>query len=97
MRKASTKEAARRFFSVLKDADNGPVVIERRGRPRAAVVSYRRFQLYEKLVKRLSEDLAIDLYADAIEQTSAGRLGRGAKARKEAGYFAKIAGPGGAE
>ena len=97
MRKTSTKEAARRFFSVLKDADDAPVVIERHGRPRAAVVSYRRFQLYEKLIKRFSEEVALDLYNEAIEKTGAGRLGLGAKALKDARFFAKMAGLGGAK
>lgn len=91
MRKISTKEAARRFFSVLKDAENAPIIIERHGRPRAAIVSARRFGLYEKLIAYYADELSDGLLVEALEKISEGRLVTGAKLRNEAMRFAKIA------
>ncbi len=93
MRKVSTKTAARAFFSVLKDADKSPVIIERHGRPRAAVVSIRRFQLYEKLIARYSEELSLALLTEAVEEIAGGHLGEAAKLREDARFFRKFAAP----
>ncbi len=90
MTSISSKTAARRFFKVLKDADTGPVVIDRHGRPRAVVVSIRRFRFYEKLLKYLSDEAATASLGEAAEKAREGRLGLASRARKNA------AAPGGA-
>ncbi|NWG92273.1 MAG: type II toxin-antitoxin system prevent-host-death family antitoxin [Parvularculaceae bacterium] len=55
MRRISSKGAARRMAAVLDAADTAPVVIERRGKPRAVVVSARRFDLYETVLRALTD------------------------------------------
>ena len=89
----SSKAASRRFFSVLKDADKAPVVIERHGRPRAAVVSIRRFRLYEKLLAHLAEEAAIASLEEAIEKAREGRLGLANRARKNAAILGGLVAP----
>ncbi len=80
----ATKAAARRFSSVLKEADRAPVFIERHKRPRAVVVSIRRFRLYEKLLAQLLDEAAVDSLESALEMTRQGRLGLARRACKDA-------------
>jgi prevent-host-death family protein len=51
MRRYSATEAARRFAALIDEAEAGPIVIENHGRERAALVSIRRYQIYEALVR----------------------------------------------
>jgi prevent-host-death family protein len=90
----SSKSASRRFFSVLKDAEKAPVVIELHGRPRAVVVSIRRFRLYEKLLAHISEEAALAAFGEAIEKACDGRLGLANRARKRAADLGRLATPG---
>lgn len=93
MTNISTKEAARRFSKVLKDAQVRPVVIDRHRRPRAVVVSIERFRLYEKVLAHVSEEAAIAALGEAIEKAREGRLGLANRARKDAAILGGIATP----
>ncbi len=84
MKRVSSKAAARRFHAVLKDADAMPVMIERHGRPRAVVVSARRFQVYEKLLANYIEETAVATLEDGLDHAANGNLGRAATARRKA-------------
>lgn len=87
MTSISTKEAARRFFRVLNDAQTRPVVIARHRRPRAVVISIGRFRLYEKLIAHLSEEETIASLEDAVEMARQGRLGLANRALKDAAFL----------
>lgn len=80
----STKEAARQFWKVLKEAEAGPVIIKRYRRPRAVIVSIAQFRLYERALAHLSEDAAILAFQKAIDMAVKGRLGLAHRARRDA-------------
>jgi prevent-host-death family protein len=75
MRNISTKDSAQRFYGVLNAADEAPVVIERRGRPRAVVISYARYRDYERLADETTKDAAVDALAKALDMVAADRVG----------------------
>lgn len=93
MTKFSTKEAAKRFYEVLKEAQTRPVVINRHQRPRAVVMSISRFRLYEKLVAHIAEDAAVCALADALEKAQGGRLGLAHRALKDVALFKGASAP----
>ena len=93
MTKFSTKDAAKRFYEVLKEADTRPVFINRHSRPRAVVMSISRFRLYEKLVAHIAEDAAVCALADALEKARGGRLGLAHRALKDVALFKDAAAP----
>lgn len=70
----SSKEAQRRFHAVLKAADVGPVVIERHRRPRAAVVSMRRFEIYEALWRKEMDAMALESLQGALDAANEGKV-----------------------
>lgn len=74
MKTYTTKEASRRLAAVLKDAQLSPVLIERHGRPRAAIMSMRRFDLCEKLLRQAMDEMAVDALHDSIDSTRDGKL-----------------------
>lgn len=79
MARYSTTDAARRFSAMLDLSEREPVLIERHGRPRAALVSMRRFELYEALLRREMEAMAAAA-ADSGGKPVEG-AGQGARAR----------------
>lgn len=85
-----TKTAARCFYRLLEDADEAPVVISRHGRPRAVVVSIRRFRLYEKVLAHVSEDAAAASLRAALENAREGRLGLASRALKRAAELGAV-------
>lgn len=84
MRKVSSKEAERGFFGLLAEADGEPVIIARHQRPRAVLVSWRRFQIYEKALAFTTDALAAQKLEEALQHTGEGRLGRANKAMRAA-------------
>lgn len=56
----STSEAARRLSAIIAEAERAPVVIDNHGKPRAALVSMRRFHLYEALLQKELEAMAAE-------------------------------------
>jgi PHD/YefM family antitoxin component YafN of YafNO toxin-antitoxin module len=84
MHRISSKAAEKQFFAVLKNADEAPVIIERHGRARAAIVSISRFRLYEKLLAYFADEVAIEQFKEAADHAGNGRLGLAAKSRKAA-------------
>ncbi len=83
----STKEAARRFSAVLKAADKAPVIIERHGKPRVAVVSMRRYEIYEKLYWMMSDEMAAESLIEAMTAVGEGRLKTAARHRLMARFL----------
>lgn len=81
MRNYTTKEASRRLAAVLKDAQLSPVVIERHGRPRAAVMSIRRFELCEMLLRNALDEMAVDALHGSLEAAKDGKLKTSARLR----------------
>jgi prevent-host-death family protein len=81
VRTYTTKEASRRLSAVLKDAQVSPVVIERHGRGRAAVMSIRRFELCEKLLRNAMDEMAVDALHDSLEAAKDGKLRTAAQLR----------------
>ncbi len=96
-KKVSSKTAEQRFFTVLKDAETAPVIIERYGRPRAAVVSYERYQLYEMILAHMVKQVAVDELQNAFVKTGEGRLGLANRSIKKARAFGAMLGAGGTE
>jgi len=84
MTMAPTKTAARKFYRLLKDAEEAPVIISRHGKARAVLVSIRRFRLYEKVLAHVSEDAAAASLRAALENAREGRLGIASRALKKA-------------
>ncbi|HBK92241.1 MAG TPA: hypothetical protein DDZ68_11275 [Parvularcula sp.] len=74
MKTYTSKEASRRLAAVLKDAQVSPVVIERHGRARAAVVSMRRFELCERLLRNALDAAAVDALHGSLEAAKDGKL-----------------------
>ena len=81
MRTYTTKEASRRLAAVLKDAQLSPVLIERHGRARAAVMSMRRFELCEKLLRNAMDEMAVDALHGSLEAAQDGKLKTAARLR----------------
>lgn len=90
MCKVSTKEAARRFYQLLDAAEKGPVMIERHGRPRAAIMSARDFEIVLRIVAREKERLTAGLLHGAIEKTASGHFNKALKLRNAALLLAGI-------
>ncbi|MDZ7628256.1 MAG: type II toxin-antitoxin system Phd/YefM family antitoxin [Parvularculaceae bacterium] len=86
----STKEAQQRFSQVIEKAQRQPVIIERHGRARAAIVSMRRFEIYENLMKVFADELAAENLHEAIKAAKEGRLTASAQLRKEAAFMARF-------
>lgn len=84
MRKVSTKEAARRFYQLLNAAEKGPVMIERHGRPRAAIMSARDFEIVQRILAREKTRLAAGLLQGAIEKTASGHFNKAVKLKNAA-------------
>jgi prevent-host-death family protein len=94
MSKFSTKEAAKRFYEVLREAETRPVVINRHRRPRAVVMSISRFRLYEKILAHVAEDAAIGAMEEALWKAREGRLGLAHRALKDSALLKDISAPG---
>ncbi len=73
----SARLAAKRFGEVLEASDADPVVIQRHGRPRAAVIGWRLFKAYEKAYEADFEERRVRLVENAIELIAAGEFGTG--------------------
>jgi prevent-host-death family protein len=84
MRRVSTKEASRRFYRLLDDAEEAPVVIERYGRPRAVIMSAADFAIVERFLGRHQEQVTAALMAGAIEKIAEGRFRKAVNLRKAA-------------
>ncbi|MDZ7627289.1 MAG: type II toxin-antitoxin system Phd/YefM family antitoxin [Parvularculaceae bacterium] len=80
MRIFSAQDAAKKFGALLEAAAEAPVAIHRNGRPRAAIVSWRRFEDYERALKQHSEAQLLDTLSTALDLLSAGKLGKGERA-----------------
>ena len=63
---APIKEAQRRFNAMLAAADEHPIVITRRGRRRAVVISTRRFDLYERALRTHAENTVLSALLAAL-------------------------------
>lgn len=72
MKEVSTREAARKFFRLLDDAAAAPVMITRRGRPRAVIMSARDFSIVQKLLARERGAASADMLDAAIERVARG-------------------------
>lgn len=81
MKAYSIKEASRRLGDVLNEAQNLPVVINYHGRPRAAVVSMKRFKLCEKLLRDAIDEMAVEGLRGSVEAARSGRLRTAARLR----------------
>lgn len=90
MKTYTTKEASRRLAAVLKDAQLSPVVIERHGRPRAAVISMRRHELCEKLLRQAMDDMAVEALNESIDATRGGSFKTAARLRLLARSMARM-------
>jgi len=77
--------------AVLDAADAAPVVIERRGKPRAVVVSARRFDLYETVLRALTDEMASEVLEAARGAARAGRAGEAAALNAEAAALRRAA------
>ena len=69
MKTVTAKEAKNRFGQLIDDAQRGPVMIEKNGRPFAVVQSYEDFQLSERLKLdslRTAIDEAREQYAHGL-------------------------------
>jgi hypothetical protein len=103
---SSMVTAARNFGAVVNVAQHRPVVVEKRGVARAAIVSMRRMAFHESLVARYAEETAITELGGALRALIAGRskescarrrgsrrlAARAPKAARRAGQFAALAG-----
>ncbi|MFZ5617202.1 MAG: type II toxin-antitoxin system Phd/YefM family antitoxin [Pseudomonadota bacterium] len=76
MRRVSTKEAARRFYQLLDAAEEAPVMIERHGRPRAAIVSARDFEIVARILAREKDWLAAEFLGAAIKRVEDGHFNK---------------------
>ncbi len=91
MRRFSARMAARRFGEMLDAARIEPVIIDRRGRPCAVIMSIDRFDLYQRLLRERSYSLAAESLFGSIKATREGRFQTAGKLRLEAariGFFA---------
>lgn len=84
MRRYSARMAARRFGEILDAARIEPVIVERRRRASAVVMSIERFDVYERLLKERTYELAAESLHGAIEAARDGRLQTSAQLRLEA-------------
>ena len=84
MRRVSTREAARRFYKLLAEAEFAPVMIERYGRPRAAIMSARDFEIVQRILAREKENLAATFLGAAIEKISDGHFNKAIRLRDAA-------------
>ena len=92
MKSYSTKTASRRLSAVLKDAQLSPVFIDFHGRPRAAVVSISRYELYEKLLRKAMDEMAVEALNDSLDAAREGKFKTAARLR----LMARSMGRGGA-
>ncbi|MFN3959022.1 MAG: type II toxin-antitoxin system Phd/YefM family antitoxin [Parvularculaceae bacterium] len=92
MKSYSTAETARRLSAILKEADGRPVIIKRHRRPRAALVSMRRFEIYEALFKKELDEMAAESLQGALTAACEGKLGTAARLRLRARSFMKADG-----
>ncbi len=88
----STSEAARRLSALLEEADHRPVIIKRHGRARAALVSMRRYEIYEALFAKELGDMATENLQGAMTAACEGKLGTAARLRLRARSFIKGSG-----
>jgi prevent-host-death family protein len=84
MRRVSTKEASRRLYRLLDDAEESPVMIERHGRPRAVIMSAADFEIVQRILDRHRERATTALMAGAIEKIAEGRFRKAVNLRKAA-------------
>lgn len=80
MTTVNAREAAKRFGALLEAADAGPVTILKDGRPRAVIISARRFGDYEKAYERESGERFADMIHLSLDLFREGKLGKGQKA-----------------
>ena len=73
MKHVPVKEAQRSLASVIEDAQEGPVILEKRGTPRAAVISIAHLRHYQRLwAMFVDEGEAFALHA-ALSDIESGR------------------------
>lgn len=75
----STSEAARRLSALLSEAERRTVIIERHGRARAAPVSMRRYEIYEGLVRKELDAMALESLEGALGAACEGKTGQAAR------------------
>ena len=71
----SASDAAKNFGALLDAAEDDPAIIHRHGRPRAAVLSWRLFEMYKKAYDAAFEEREIRLLELRLKAALAGRLG----------------------
>ena len=76
---------------MLKQAGERPVIITRHGRPRAAVISIRRYRFYEMLVAYYAEESALEGFASAIVAAAEGKPRKAAQACARGADLARFA------
>ena len=76
MIRVSTREAARRFHRLLKEAEDAPVVIERYGRRRAVIMSAHDFGVVERILAREKDEMATRCLEAALERIADGQLNK---------------------
>jgi prevent-host-death family protein len=92
MHKVATKMAQRRFFALLAQAAQQPVMIVRHGRPRVVVVPIRHFRVYEQLYALYREEMALEKLEESLAAAAEGRLKTAAQRRDEAAKLIKLNG-----
>jgi len=82
----SAKDAQRRYFAMLKAADESVVLITRRGRPRTAVMSVKAWRAYQRVFDHCRREAALASFTRALALAKDGRLGE-AEAALRSGRF----------
>jgi prevent-host-death family protein len=80
MRTFTAREAYKKFGALLEAADAGPVAILKAGRPRAVVLSARRFEDYQKAYDKENEERFADLIQLSLDLLKEDKLGKGQRA-----------------
>lgn len=75
----TARDAAKKFGALLDAADDNPVIIHRHGRPRAAVIGWRLFELYRKAYDDAFDARQVRLLELQLEAVVAGKLGTSGK------------------
>ncbi len=84
MKEVSTREAARNLYRLLDAAKDGPVVITRYGRKRAAIVNAEDFDILMRLLRRHKDIIAGRCLEGAIEKIADGHFNKALKLRHAA-------------
>lgn len=81
LRAFSARDAAKNFGALMDAADEGPVIIRRHTRPRAAIIGWRLFEQYKKAYDAAFEERQVRLLELRLQALTEGKLGTSYRAR----------------